>query len=128
VWIDRKCVRLGNFILGVDRKFVRLANFILGVDRLGSVVRVIDGTSLIKMEWSFICFVLSTFAVCKLHLKKCITINTATNLSNSYSNDMLMVKVIGISGYALAGSFQVYKEVSCTLLSCIQALFTKRAM
>ena len=22
VWIDRKCVRLANFILGVDRKFV----------------------------------------------------------------------------------------------------------
>ena len=37
-------------------------------------------------------------------------------------------KVIGISGYALAGSFHVYKEASCTLLSCIQALFTKRAM
>ena len=35
-------------------------------------------------------------------------------------------RVIGISGYALAGSFHVYEEVSCTLLSCIQALFTKK--
>jgi hypothetical protein len=37
-------------------------------------------------------------------------------------------KDIRISEYALAGSFHVFKEASCTLLSCIQALFTKRAM
>jgi hypothetical protein len=35
-------------------------------------------------------------------------------------------RVSGISGYVLAGSFHIYKEVSCTLLSCIQALFTKK--
>jgi hypothetical protein len=35
-------------------------------------------------------------------------------------------RVIGISRYALAGSFHVYEEVTCTLLSCIQALFTKK--
>jgi hypothetical protein len=31
--------------------------------------------------------------------------------------------VMGISGYALAGSVHVQKEMSCTLLSCIQAIF-----
>ena len=41
--------------------------------------------------------------------------STATNLSNSYQNDILTVKAIGISGYALAGSVYVYKVISCTL-------------
>ena len=42
---------------------------------------------------------------------------------------MLTVKVIGISVYALAGSFHVYKEPGkLHIISCIQALFTKRAI
>ena len=53
---------------------------------------------------------------------------TATNLSNSYSTNMLTVKVIRSLGYALVGSFHVYKEESCTLLSYIEAPFPKKAM
>lgn len=49
-----RCGLTGNVLdwpilfLGVYRKCVTLANFILGVDRLGSVVGLMDGTSLIK--------------------------------------------------------------------------------
>jgi hypothetical protein len=52
---------------------------------------------------------------CYCILQSTYHLRTATNLSNSYQNDMLTVKVIGITEYALAGSFHVYKEVSCTL-------------
>ena len=63
---------------------------------------------------SAFCFILQT----------CTCIYTRPPTSPTH---MLTVK-LGISGYALAESFHVYNEASYTLLSCIQTLFTKRAM
>jgi len=51
----------------------------------------------------------ATRVICEKLQLNSMAFYTATN---SYSNDMLTVKVIGIFGYALAGSFHVYKEVS----------------